>query len=154
MADEDHELPEGLARPNESEADKQRQLVSFLVLSDTVTALEEGKLSLTLAVKALKEQLEQHKQDARDVYYYLNQKCDNSYEVIATLEEQLLSEQADREIEEKRHEQNFRQSTGLAEVEQLRLNAIIKRQTEKLGSLDDFMSQRKTWKRKWSKFYL
>ena len=142
MSGEDHELPEGLARPNESEAEKQRQLVSFLVLSDTVTALEEGKLSLTMAVKSLKDHLEQHKQDARDVYYYLNQKCDNSYEVIATLEEQLLSEQNDREVEEKRYEQRYLQTVGVAEVEQQRLNAVIKKQAEKLGGLDDFMAQK------------
>jgi hypothetical protein len=143
MADgEEIPLPEGMHRPGESEADQQRQLVSYIVLSDTVQALEEGKLTLALAVKSLKENLEQHKQDARDVYYYLNKKCDDSYEVIAQLEEQLLTEQADREVAEKRYEEQILHDQRVNNLEQDRLHATISKQSEKLTGLDDFLDQK------------
>jgi hypothetical protein len=144
MADEDHELPEGVTRPALSEFEQTRQLVNLTMMSEMVTALEEGKLSLVMAVKQLKEQLDQQKKDQTDVYYYLNKKCDDSYEIIATLQEQLLTEQADREVSEKQFEQQIENLTVSGETEQSKLKAVITNQTDKLSGLDTFMLQKET----------
>jgi len=144
MADEEHALPEGVTRPALSEFERTRQFVNLTMLSEMVTALEEGKLSLVLAVKQLKEQLEQQKRDQMDVYYYLNKKCDDSYEIIARLQEQLLSEQADREVSEKQFEHNIEHLVANSEAEQSKLQAIIVNQKDKLGGLDTFMLRKET----------
>src|SRR4051812_10038214 len=78
--------------------------LSLNVLKELVNSLEETKLKLLLNVKELKEKLSQQKEDQTDIYYFLNKKCDESFEVIASLEEQILNEQADREIAEKLYE--------------------------------------------------
>ena len=119
---EEVELPEGMVRhPAESEIQQTKNMVSLTMMSDMITALEEGKLSLTMAVKSLKEQLDQQKQDQQDIYYYLNKKCDDSYEVIATLEEQLLTEQGDREVAEKMYEDRLASTTLAFEMEEGKL---------------------------------
>ena len=144
MASEEFPLPEGVIRPGIEPADQTRQLVNLAMMAQMITALEEGKLSLTLAVKSLKEQLEQQKKDQIDIYYYLNKKCDDSYEVIATLKEQLLSEQGDREIAEKQYEYKIEQFGISSEAELAKLKAIIAHQSEKLRGLDNFMEQKET----------
>lgn len=78
--------------------------MNILMLQETVRNLEESKVRLLLTIKDLKEKLEQQKADQADIYYYLNKKCDESFEIIASLEEQLSSEQSDREIAEKIYE--------------------------------------------------
>lgn len=74
------------------------------ILQDTIKTLEETKLKLLITIKELKEKLEQQKADQNDIYFYLNKKCDESFEIIASLEEQLTNEQSDREIAEKLYE--------------------------------------------------
>ena len=69
--------------------------------------LEDEKKTLLSDVTSLTEGLERQKRDQEDIYYYLNKKCDESFDVIASLEEQLRSEQADREVAEKAYEVYF-----------------------------------------------
>ena len=69
-----------------------------------VKVLEDEKQKLLLDIENLKTNLQQQKRDQEDIYYYLNKKCDESFDVIASLEEQLHSEQADREAVEKAYE--------------------------------------------------
>eukprot|EP01031_Cornospumella_fuschlensis_P008685 gene8685-10702_t len=83
-------------------------------LKETIKSLEESKLGLVVTVKELKDKLAQQKDDQADIYYFLNKKCDESFEIIATLEEQLLNEQADREISEKLYE---------SKIEELRVSS-------------------------------
>jgi hypothetical protein len=140
---EEVELPEGMVRhPAESEIQQTKNMVSLTMMSDMITALEEGKLSLTMAVKSLKEQLDQQKQDQQDIYYYLNKKCDDSYEVIATLEEQLLTEQGDREVAEKMYEDRLASTTLAFEMEEGKLKHKISKQLEKISGLDKFLDMK------------
>lgn len=83
-------------------------------LKETIRTLEESKLNLVVTIKELKDKLAQQKDDQADIYYFLNKKCDESFEIIATLEEQLLNEQADREISEKLYE---------SKIEELRVSS-------------------------------
>ena len=95
----DPPLPDGVEPPTkDSKEQVASNLIANTLLSSMVTALEETKLNLTLNVKSLKEDLHVQKRDQQDVYYYLNKKCDDAYEIIASLEEQILTEQADREV--------------------------------------------------------
>ena len=88
-------------------------------LRESVAALEEQKMKLLVALQDARDQLKQQKTDQADIYYYLNKKCDESFEVIASLEEQLLNEQSDREVSEKGFENRYeelRMSTGQTEA--------------------------------------
>ena len=88
-------------------------------LRESVAALEDQKMKLLVALQDSRDQLKQQKTDQADIYYYLNKKCDESFEVIASLEEQLLNEQSDREVSEKGFENRYeelRMSAGQAEV--------------------------------------
>jgi len=88
-------------------------------LRESVAALEDQKMKLLVALQDARDQLKQQKTDQADIYYYLNKKCDESFEVIASLEEQLLNEQSDRELSEKGFENKYeelRMSAGQTEV--------------------------------------
>jgi hypothetical protein len=119
-------LPEGMV-PDMAPTVQQKSesLLANTVLSDMVTALEETKLNLTMNVKSLKEDLTVQKKDQQDVYYYLNKKCDDAYEIIASLEEQLLTEQADREVAEKMYEDKIDNMSRHFAMEGKKLNEKI-----------------------------
>jgi len=76
-------------------------------IADQLKELEATKLKMLLHIKELKEKLAQEKEDSTDIYFFLNRKCDESYEVIAALEEQLMTEQKDRENVEKQLERQI-----------------------------------------------
>ena len=69
---------------------KSSELIANVMVSNMLTAAEEQKLALTLNIKALKEELTQQKADQADVYYYLNKKCDDSFEVISSFAEPIV----------------------------------------------------------------
>lgn len=108
------------------------------VLTDMVNNLEATKLKLLLEIKELKEKLDQQKEDQSDIYYYLNKKCDESFEVIASLEEQILNEQADREIAEKLYETKIEELKAAATSNDLKLNSKISDLENRLEMLNAF----------------
>lgn len=114
------------------------QALSINVLQDMVKNLEETKLKLLLNIKELKDKLNQQKEDQSDIYYYLNKKCDESFEVIASLEEQILNEQTDREIAEKLYESKIEEIKQVAQSTELKLNAKIIDLESRLEMLKSF----------------
>lgn len=112
------------------------------MLQDTVKSLEETKLKLLLNIKELKEKLEQQKNDQADIYYYLNRKCDESFEIIASLEEQLSSEQSDREIAEKIYENKIEELKSNALSNETKLQARINELDTKVEMLSSFSQQK------------
>lgn len=112
------------------------------MLRDTIERLEDQKSKLLLNVKGLVEKISQQKQDQSDIYFYLNKKLDDNYEIISALEEQLLTEQADRERAEKQYERIIEElkSKGLAEEQ--KLNSRIMDLEEKIQVLKDFSDQK------------
>jgi len=130
------------APPGGSEAEKVSSLITNTMLSSMVTLLEETKLQLTMQVQDLKEQLAQQKEDQNDIYFYLNKKCDDSYEVIASLEEQLLSEQADREVAEKLYERRIEDISTRATNEENRFKLQISELEEKMLGLNEFSGRK------------
>eukprot|EP01035_Chromulina_nebulosa_P056242 gene56242-77095_t len=107
-------------------------------LRESVAALEDQKMKLLVALQDARDQLKQQKTDQADIYYYLNKKCDESFEVIASLEEQLLNEQSDREVSEKGFENRYeelRMSTGQTEA---KLHAKISDLESRLEMLNNF----------------
>jgi chromosome segregation ATPase len=106
------------------------EVLNIQILQETIKSLEENKLKLVQTIKELKEQLKQQKDDQADIYYYLNKKCDESFEIIASLEEQISNEQNDREITEKSYETRLEESrTNYANMES--------KFTAKLGELEN-----------------
>lgn len=112
------------------------------MLQDTVKSLEETKLKLLLNIKELKEKLEQQKSDQADIYYYLNRKCDESFEIIASLEEQLSSEQSDREIAEKLYESKIEELKQNAALNETKLQARINELDNRVEMLSSFSQQK------------
>lgn len=110
------------------------------MLREMINELEETKLKLLLNIKELKEKLVQQKDDQADIYFYLNKKCDESFEVIASLEEQIINEQTDREIAEKMYENRIEeQKTAHHTMEAKHLSKISELETrlEMLNSFND-----------------
>lgn len=107
-------------------------------LKEAVKTLEETKLSQLVTIGELKGQLAQQKEDQADIYYFLNKKCDESFEIIATLEEQLLNEQADREISEKLYETKIEELRTSASTMETRLQSRVTELEGKLEMLNSF----------------
>jgi DNA repair exonuclease SbcCD ATPase subunit len=108
------------------------------MLQDHVAELEEQKTRLLLSLKEYRQKYEQQKTDQADIYYYLNKKLDENYETIAALEEQILTEQADRET----HERSLEKRIHTLELEMVtseaKYTAKLNEAEEKLAKLKEF----------------
>lgn len=120
------------------EAAAMAESVNILMLQDTIKNLEESKVRLLLTVKELKEKMEQQKADQADIYYYLNKKCDESFEIIASLEEQLSNEQSDREIAEKMYEIKIDELRTILQATESKMGAKIVDLESKVEMLNQF----------------
>ena len=100
-------------------------LLTLGALRDDVAVLEDDKAKLLIALQESRDQLKQQKTDQADIYYYLNKKCDESFEVIASLEEQLLHEQSDREVSEKSYESRLEEMRLASSNTESKLQAKI-----------------------------
>jgi len=120
-----------------SESEKAR-LFAYMNVVEEVKAGEEAKLRLLLKTKDLEEQLEQQKRDQKDIYFYLNKKCDDAYNMIAKLEEQLSSEQQDRELCEKALEDQVSSLQNLLKNERETSKQTIQKLEDKLVALYSF----------------
>ena len=122
--------------------EKASEIMANVMMSNMLTAAEEQKLALTLNVKALKEELTQQKADQADVYYYLNKKCDDGFEVISSLEEQLLAEQADREVAERLYETRIEDLTQQLEAQGQDMGAKIAMLEKELAGMQAFAAKK------------
>ena len=133
----------------ESQAEKEEAVVDEKVLRvsdeltngmllDQVEELEEQKTKLLLSLKDLKEKYEQQKSDQADIYYYLNKKLDENYETIASLEEQILNEQTQREEQEKKLEKRIEELNLKLSSDETKYLAKINEAEEKLQKLKEF----------------
>jgi hypothetical protein len=114
------------------------------MLRETIEKLEDQKVKLLLNIKSLVDKLTQQKQDQSDIYYYLNKKLDDNYEVIAALEDQILTEQGDRENAEKAFEKRFEDTAKEHHKEVHGLQTRILDLEEKLQILKQFSSEKET----------
>jgi hypothetical protein len=95
------------ARISELQAANLVKEIRIAELTDELTTADRVKLTNIMTIKELKERISQLTNDSSDIYYYLNKKCDDNFEVIQSLEGQLLNEQTDREINEKINEKRI-----------------------------------------------
>ena len=114
------------------------------MLRETVEKLEEQKVTLLLNIKGLVDKLAQQKQDQSDIYFYLNKKLDDNYEVISALEDQILTEQSDRELSEKMYERRIEETKNRAIGESQKLNTRIIDLEERLQQLKDFSLEKES----------
>lgn len=114
------------------------ELLTSLALQDTVDELEKTKQTLLVTIEDLKKTIDQQKGDQSDIYYYLNKKCDESFEVIAALEEQLVTEQADREATEKAYDSKIEEIRSSASHHEAKLIGKIKELENRLEMLNTF----------------
>ena len=114
------------------------ELLASYTLQSTVAELEQKKLELLQTIEDLKKTVDQQKGDQSDIYYYLNKKCDESFEVIAALEEQLVTEQSEREAAEKIYETKIEEIRSTASLSEAKLNGKIIELENRLEMLNAF----------------
>lgn len=114
------------------------EMLSASVLQEMVNSLEQNKLDLLNQMDEQDNKLERQKRDQEDIYYYLNKKCDESFEVITSLEDQIANEQSDRETAEKLYESKIEDMKVTAENNTSRLNSKISDLETKLEMLNSF----------------
>jgi hypothetical protein len=119
--------------------ERANDLIANVMVTNMLKSSEESKLALTMNVKSLKDEITQQKADQTDMYYYLNKKCDDSFEVISSLEEQLLSEQSDREVSEKMYENKVEHLTRELNDEKITLNTKISKLEKELEGVQKFV---------------
>lgn len=123
-------------------ADEITENLTNALLRETIEKLEDQKVKLLLNIKGLVEKLAQQKSDQADIYFYLNKKLDDNYEVISSLEEQILTEQSDREQSEKMYEKQIEDMKAKQANEEHKLNSRIMDLEEKLQILKEFSDQK------------
>ena len=122
--------------------EKVAEVLSSNMLREMINELEETKLKLLLNIKELKDKLAQQKEDQADIYYYLNKKCDESFEVIASLEEQIINEQTDREIAEKMYENRIEEMKNTFQVMEAKYTSKISELETRLEMLNSFNEEK------------
>jgi len=122
--------------------EKVADALSNNMLREMINELEETKLSLLLNIKELKEKLAQQKDDQADIYFYLNKKCDEGFEVIASLEEQIINEQTDREIAEKLYENKIEELKSTHQVMEAKHLSKIEELETRLEMLNSFSEEK------------
>lgn len=127
---DDPSLLAGRTPPPDASTPAAAKMLAYLSVVEELRCNEENKLALLLQVNDLKETLSMQKHDQRDIYFYLNKKCDDSYNIVAQLEEQISMEQQDRENCERALEQR------IAELEN-KICSDEERSRVKIGVLED-----------------
>lgn len=118
------------------------EALSNAMLRQMVEELQQTKLKLVLNIKELQDANAQQRADHEDIYYYLNKKCDDSFEVISSLEEQILAEQASREVAEKGFEKKIEELKTKFGFEESRYLARITELEDKSKALKEFGERR------------
>jgi hypothetical protein len=108
------------------------------MLRDYIADLEQQKVKLLLGLKEYRQKYEQQKSDQSDIYFYLNKKLDENYETITALEEQILSEQADRESQERVLEKRIHTLELENVAMEAKYLAKLNEAEEKLNKLKEF----------------
>jgi hypothetical protein len=121
------------------------------MLMDQLEELEEQKTKLLLNLKECKEKYEQQKSDQTDIYYYLNKKLDENYETIALLEEQILNEQTQREVHERKLEKRIEDLEAKLVADELKYKNKLKEAEEKLQKLKEFSDNKDELERNFEK---
>jgi hypothetical protein len=112
------------------------------MLRGMINEERESKLKLLLHIKELKEKLDIQKKDQADIYFFLNKKCEDSYEIIGTLEEQILHEQDDREASEKFFENKIEELKAKIIYDEGKLSGRIHELEDQLTSIMEFKSKK------------
>lgn len=120
------------------EAIKFGEDLSISMAKDIVRQVEEQKRQLILKIFELTQALEQQKKEQADIYYYLNKKLDDNYETIARLEEQLITEQGDREVAEKLSERKIDELNSKLGSEEVRFTSRISALESKLDGVREY----------------
>ena len=132
-------------------AEKASEELTTALLRDQVEELEEQKTKLLLSLKEYKEKYEQQKSDQTDIYYYLNKKLDENYETIALLEEQILNEQTQREVQEKKLEKRIEELQSKLSSDETKYESKLKEAEEKLQKLQEFSENKDELERNFEK---
>jgi hypothetical protein len=112
------------------------------VLRDYVDNLEKQQVELAKYASDVKAESEQRARDQSDIYFYLNKKLDENFDVIQKLEEQLIREQADREVAEKEYEETIDKLTRKMANDDHKHSAKITDLEDKLEALKEFSVKR------------
>lgn len=112
------------------------------LLREYVEQLEQQRLAMTQKTAELKAENEQRAKDQADVYFYLNKKLDDNYDVINSLEEQIIREQNEREISEKEYENALEAAQAKLVSEEGRYKSKIFELEDKLEQVRDFVGRR------------
>jgi hypothetical protein len=112
------------------------------LLQQTVEELEQTKLKLLLNIKDLQGKLDQQKEDQQDIYFYLNKKCDDSYEIISNLEEQILTEQAGREKAEREYEKKIEDLNAELRQQKNSYESVIEEMRIEMEILQQFAKEK------------
>ena len=114
------------------------EMLTNAMLKERIQELEEQKIRLLLSVNDYKDQTEQLKADQLDAHYFLNKKLDDNHEIISSLEEQLLNEQADRELSEKMYEKKIDDFKAKVQSDEQKFNSKYNEIDLKLQSLREY----------------
>jgi hypothetical protein len=150
MSSTEDELDVPVVVVNEK-AQKASEELTNGMLMDQLEELEEQKTKLLLNLKECKEKYEQQKSDQTDIYYYLNKKLDENYETIALLEEQILNEQTQREVHERKLEKRIEDLEAKLVADELKYKNKLKEAEEKLQKLKEFSDNKDELERNFEK---
>jgi myosin heavy subunit len=126
------------AQKSYQQAQEVNEKLTNAALQEQILSLHQDKLKLLGIIRDLKSSLHQQKDDTTDIYYYLNKKCDENYEVIGKLESQLITEQVDREQAEKLYQKKISDLETAAEETVRKYQEDIALLEDKFNKVNDY----------------
>ena len=102
-----------------------------------VSSAETRLLELQGENRRLRGVLSQLQDDQRDIYYFLQKKLDDNYEVISALEQKIINWQVTQEAAKRRHATELQGLTDSMKAESEQLQTSINEEKEKLFGVKD-----------------
>jgi hypothetical protein len=139
MADEE---PEGMTEEERKAAEDKAKLFNQVMYEQRIKILEEENADLVKEKGMLEDNLRQQRSDEADIYYYLHKKLDDNYDVIASLEKQILIEQTERERAQKNYDEISKNISSANASEIAALQDELKSTKEDLFTLSEFRQKK------------
>lgn len=98
------EEPVTLSPEQQKAADEKANMLRTSLYEERIKRLEDENEKFCKENKELKLELDQQRADEADIYYYLHKKLDDNYDVIASLEKQILTEITEKDRQRKNYD--------------------------------------------------
>jgi hypothetical protein len=132
------EEPVPLTPEEQKAAEEKSNMLRTSLYEERIKRLEDENERFCKENKELKLELDQQRADEADIYYYLHKKLDDNYDVIASLEKQILTEITEKDRQKKNFDGTMETVKEANDKKHEEVSARLAEVEETLFTLNEF----------------